>query len=464
MQNEHRMAGVTAWGKVARLLGAANRQIFANASALMGTMVVTSGFGALYWLVAARLFTTETVGLSGASIAMMSLLGTAGMLGLGTLLIGELPRQRGQEAALIATALAVAGSVGAALGVLFAVVAPLIAPNLRDLSGSVATVALFALGVSLTSITMVLDQALLGLLRGSLQLWRNAGFAAVKLVVLAILALWLGGDSWLTVYGTWVLGHLLSLVGLAAFAAWRGIWPDWHSLRPRAMLLRRFGRAALWHHGLNMALQLPGLTLPVLVTSLLSATDNAYYYASSIVATPFFYGTLALVTALYAVGSRSPAALAERMRFTLRLALAAAVAGNLVLLVGADLLLNLFGGEYADRAAWTLRILGLCVFPIIVKDHFVTLNRIHNRLAGTATLAAAGTAAELLLATLGARIGGLPGLVTGWLIALTLEAIVMAPAVYRAARQIDASEPEVGVPPAAIVVGGSRADQGHEAA
>jgi O-antigen/teichoic acid export membrane protein len=293
------------WRNATRLLGAANRQIFANASALMGTMVVTSGFGALYWLLAARLFTTEVIGLSGASIAMMSLLGNAGMLGLGTLLIGELPRQRGEESALVATALAVSGLVGGLLGALFAVGAPLLAPNLRALSASPATVALFALGVGLTSATMVLDQALIGLLRGSLQLWRNAGFAVAKLIVLALVALQLGGESWLTIYATWAVGHLLSLVGLGGYAAWRGLRPAWHALRPRWALLRRFGRAALWHHGLNMALQLPGLALPVLVTGILSATDNAYYYASSIVATPFFYGTLALVTALYAVGSPS---------------------------------------------------------------------------------------------------------------------------------------------------------------
>src|SRR5690349_937074 len=115
MRQGYGVTGTMNWRRLTQLLGAANRQTFANASALMGTMIVTSGFGALYWLLAARLFTTEAVGLSGASIAMMSLLGTGGMLGLGTLLIGELPRHRGEESALIATALAVVGVIGGVL-------------------------------------------------------------------------------------------------------------------------------------------------------------------------------------------------------------------------------------------------------------------------------------------------------------------------------------------------------------
>jgi O-antigen/teichoic acid export membrane protein len=420
--------------RLARLFGATNRLIVANASAMMGTMIVTSGLGALYWLLAARLFDPASVGLAGASISTMTLLGTAGMLGLGTLLIGELPRQPGEEVSFIATALLVSGLAGVVLGVAFAIIAPGVSPNLQALAASPLTVGLFALGVALTSITMVLDQALIGLLRGGLQLWRNAAFAVIKLGVLIGVAIELGGGRWLTIYWTWTIGNLVSLAGLAVFVAWRWAGLRGHRLRPQPALLRRFGRAALGHHALNMALQLPGLALPVLVTSLLSATANAYYYAASIAAGPFFFGTLALVTALYAVGSRSPSALAQRLRFTFGLALAAGLAGNVVLFLGADLLLRLFGSGYAAQAGWTLRLLGLCIFPIIIKDHYVTLSRIHGRLAGTAILATAGGAVELGLAALGAILGGLPGLVLGWLAALLVEAALMAPTVYRAAR------------------------------
>lgn len=426
--------GTTMQERFGQIFGAANRLIVANASAMMGTMVVTSGLGALYWLLAARFFDTEAVGLAGASISTMMLLGTAGMLGLGTLLIGELPRQRGQEVSFIATALFVAGLTAALCSAVFALVAPLVAPNLRALAADPVTAALFVLGVSVTSITMVLDQALIGLLRGGLQLWRNTAFAVIKLGAMVAFFHWLGSASWRTIYWSWTVGNLLSMAGLGGFILWRwrGLWG--HQLRPQWGLLRRFGRAALGHHGLNMALQLPGLALPLVVTSLLSATANAYYYAASIAAGPFFFGTLALVTALYAVGSRSPQALTQRLRFTLGIAIGAGIVGNLVLLFTSESILGLFGASYAAQAGGTLRLLGLCIFPIIVKDHYVTLSRIDGRLFGTAVLATAGGVVELGLAVLGGLVAGLPGLVIGWLIALLAEAVLMAPTVYRAAR------------------------------
>ncbi len=417
-----------------RSSGVANRLIIANASALMGTMIVTSGLGAFYWLLAARLFNPEAVGLAGTSISTMTLLGTAGMLGLGTLLIGELPRRPGEEGALIATGLLVAGSTGLVCSLSFALIAPQISPNLGVLSDSPVHIVLFALGVSLTSLTMVLDQGLIALLHGGLQLWRNAGFAITKLLVLIGIALWSGGGDWATIYWTWTIGNFLSLLGLVALGARRGIWRDFRRLRPRWLLLRQFGRSALGHHSLNMALQLPGLALPVLVTSILSATASAYYYVASIVAGPFFYGTLALVTALYAVGTRSPAALAQRLRFTLGVALAAASVANLALLGGADLFLGLFGGRYAAEAGLTLRILALCTFPIIIKDHFVTLGRLRGRVAVTAVWVLAGALAELGFAAIGALAWGLPGLVLGWFAAQMVEAAVMTPTVYRAMR------------------------------
>lgn len=426
-----------------RFRSAANGAIIANASSLLGATVVTSGLGAAYWLLAARLFPHAAVGFAGASISAMTLLGNAGMLGLGTLLIGELSSEPGQEKHLITTALMVVGIAGLGLGLLFALAAPFASPNLRPLAGGLAVVALFALGVALTSVTAVLDQALIGLLRGGLQLGRNAIFATTKLAALLAAGIWLSNGQWLTIYATWLLGNVVSLAALAGFVMVKRSLPAERGSRPRVsrrQLLRRFGGRALGHHWLNLALQVPGFALPLLVTILLSSSANAYFYVASMVAGLVFFGPLAIVTALYAVGARSPMALAQRMRFTLALAVAGGILANAVLFIGADHLLRLFGAAYADKAAWTLRILGLGVFPVIIKDHYVTLNRIRGRVTGTALLASAGSVLELFLAALGAeRLGGLSGLALGYLGALWLEAVFMAPTVYRVA--IGAAKP-----------------------
>jgi hypothetical protein len=138
---------------------------------------------------------------------------------------------------------------------------------------------LFAIGVSLTAITLVLDQAVIGLLRSDLKLWRNVLFAGIKLVALFVAGFWFSQRVGLTIYATWAIGNALSTAALIGCAAWRGKWtgsmflPDWG-------LLRALSRSALKHHILNLILQGPAMAMPVLVTVLISETTNAWFYIS----------------------------------------------------------------------------------------------------------------------------------------------------------------------------------------
>ncbi|HCI82958.1 MAG TPA: hypothetical protein DHW02_25075, partial [Ktedonobacter sp.] len=91
-----------------------------NAGSLVATFGVKAGLGYAYWWVAARQFSPDAVGFASAAISAMTLLGTLCMLGLGTLLIRELPRQPGHEVSLITAALLIVGAVGGCIGLCYA--------------------------------------------------------------------------------------------------------------------------------------------------------------------------------------------------------------------------------------------------------------------------------------------------------------------------------------------------------
>lgn len=413
-----------------------NSVILVNAGSLVGATAVTSSLGFVYWWVAARQFSPKAVGLASATISAMTLLGTLGILGLGTLLVGELPRQRGKEASLISAALIVVGGVGGCLGVIFTAVAACLSPDFQVLRASIGNIALFAVGVSLTAITLVLDQAVIGLLRGGLQLWRNTLFSLTKLAALLVVSLWLSRTQGLAIYATWVVGNALSLAALTGFVVLRRGWPGSGYL-PQWELLRRLGPAAIKHHALNLTLQAPPLILPVLVTVLLSATTNAWFYVSWSLASIGNIISAALTTVLYAASSAQPALLARRIRLTLSLAFAATVLVGCVLLFGTKQVLGLFGHSYAEQAVWSLRILALEAFPFIIKNHYVAVSRVQGRIAHATLLTIVSGSLELGGATLGAYLGGLSGLSLGWLAAVCVEAMYMSRRVYRAARPID---------------------------
>lgn len=412
--------------------------MFVNAGSLVGTTAVTSVLGFAYWWLAARTFPPATVGFASAAISAMMLLGTICILGLGTLLIGELPRQPGKEASLISAALIAVGAVGGGIGVLFAFAAPFLSTNLQALRVSIQDIVLFAVGVSLTAITLVLDQALIGLFRGEIQLWRNTLFAVSKLVALFVTSLWLSHAVGLTIYTTWIIGNVLSLAALVGFAVPRVRWTIKHYL-PRWELLWKLGGIALRHHMLNLILQVPTLAFPVLVTILLSVTVNAWFYVSWTISSFVSAVPFALATVLYATNSAQPATLAYKTRTTLALSLATCVLANCLLQFGSKQVLGLFGHSYAEQASWSLRILSLGAFPLVIKNHYVALCRIRDRMGRAILPLAMGACLELAMAAFGAHLGGLSGLSLGWLTAVSIEATCMFYPLYKTVRVLDTS-------------------------
>jgi O-antigen/teichoic acid export membrane protein len=121
----------------------------------------------------------------------------------------------------------------------------------------------------------------------------------------------------------------------------------------------------------------------------------------------------------------------------LLLALLAIVLTNSVLLPGANLLLSIFGPEYAEQGSWSLRFLALGALPFFIKEFYIAICRIQDRLVSVLLPLTAGAFLEVVAAILGARLGGASGLSLGWLIAVCIEAIVMSGTVYKIAWPTD---------------------------
>jgi O-antigen/teichoic acid export membrane protein len=416
---------------LARLLTADIRTILSNASYLVATAAITSGLGFAYWWLAARRFSPQEVGLAAAAVSAMTLLGYVGMLGFGTLLIAELHRRADLVAAYIATALLGAAAAGTLLGAAAVVAAPSLSSELARFAGDAAGQALFSIGVGLTAASLVVDQALIGLLRGGAQFVRNAVFAAGKLVFLGVVAVAVGGGSSVTIFATWVAGVLVSMLAVVAI----GLRHE-HRLqryRPNWVILRQLGRGMFQHHVLNLAFQAPGLALPVVVATAVSTTAAGYFYVASMMAGFVSVAAPALGIALYAVGSRSPSGLPHAMRITLALSFLSTGAGCAVAVVAGRPLLSMFGSGYAAAGTAPLIVLSLATLPGIVKVYFVQVYRITGRIGTAAAIISAGAIFELSAAFIGTRQGGLVGLSYWYLGAVLFEASLMSPSVLRAA-------------------------------
>ena len=418
-----------------------NSTILVNAGSIVGTTAVTSGLGFVYWWVVARWFSPDAIGVASASFSAVMLLADASILGLGTLLVTELPRKPEQAGSIISTALIVVGVVGAVVGAIFALIVAHVSAGFRPLGASWIDVGTFSAGVAFTAMGLVLDQAFIGLLKGGLQLWRNAFFAIIKLVALLGIAFWPSSQLGMKIYATWMVSSGLSIALIGLNVVIKPVWRCKNYL-PRWGLLRKLGLAAVQHHLLNLTLLAPILLLPVLVTILLSARVNAWFYVAWMLVNFVLVVSGALTFVLHAVNSADQTLLARKARFTIGVSLVVSIAANLVLQLGATQVLSLFGKTYELEAAWCLRILALAAFPFIIKNHYISICRIQDRIVKAMIGMLPGGVLELGAAALGAHIGGLSGLSLGWVGALYVEAAFMLPTVFVVLRNRVIEYPE----------------------
>jgi O-antigen/teichoic acid export membrane protein len=409
------------------------RDLLDTSGSMLGSLLVTSGLGFVYWWVAARAFPEVAVGVAAAVISAMLLFGNLGMFGLGTLLTRELPQHPGRELSLILAAVALTTAGGLVLGAAFAVVAPVLDPEFAELGSNVVPVVVFALGVGLTASGGVLDLALIGAARPRLQLVRNVLFATVKLVAIGASAAWLAGTAGLPIYASWVVGLLVSVVGVVAFLVLDA--EPGADRRPAWRTMLRFGPAALNHHLFNLTLASPGWILPILVTVLISAEANAVFFVAGLLAGLAFYIPDALTYSLFAVGTRRPGELWRSVRITMAASLAAAGGATVLMALIGPWLLGLFGESYREQGSVLVVVLTAAVMPITVRAHYIAVRRIQGAIPRATAVVLATTVFEMVMAGLGAVLGGLMGVAFGFALAVSLEAIILAPPVIQAARR-----------------------------
>jgi O-antigen/teichoic acid export membrane protein len=402
--------------------------LFLNAGSLMATTAITSLLGFAYWWLAARTAPPEAVGQASAAVSAMTLIGTIGMFGMGTMLISDLPGIRHRKWDLISTCLLVAGSAATVGGLAYVALAQLAVPGLKDALGSTPATVLLVAGIALNAMTLVLDEALVGLLQGPLQLMRNAWFSIVKLVLLGVLALLpitlTGGELLLT----WVAGIVLSTAILSS-ALHRRAMID--SLRPRVGLLRGRGRATFDHNLLNLATYLPRAALPLVVTAVLSAEANASFYTAFMVLSflAMVPGNVALT--LFAVASGDRAALRSKVRMGMVICLAGGLPVSLAVVFLSGPIMSIFGARYEASAGTALSILALTYTPFVFHHFFLAVSRVQGKVRGAGIFSVFAGVAELLAAWYGGSRGSLTELVSWVAIVMAVETVLVAPTVLR---------------------------------
>lgn len=418
----------TIWRSIRKLL-VAQRVLFLNAGLLAIGSVVSSAFGFFYWIFAARHFPAEAVGYAAAALALMNFIGHLGDIGLGPLLMGN-ARFGGRSNAIISGALMISFSASAALALVYIFFSTLFSVSLGDvLSSGGAVVFMFA--CALGGLTLVLDQALVGLLRSELTASRNFILAATKLLLIIAAPLVLGADrlNEMTLFCTWFGGQLVAVIFLVLMTD-RQLLGDIFG-RPDLGFFRTHFGDMVRHQGLNIA-GMGAMLLPFLVTIVLTPTTNAAFNAAWTLINVAFLAPNSLAIMVFAVGAENPSGFAQQLRASLGVSMAIGVVVATICYFGSSFILSLFSPAYVPIANVSFQLLGLSIFPMAIKFHYVAIQRVRHQMGFASLFVALVSVPELTGAIIGGLHGGLLGLTVGWLLGLVGGTLLMTPTIIDA--------------------------------
>jgi O-antigen/teichoic acid export membrane protein len=384
--------------------------------------------GLVFWVLAARLVDAHEVGVAAAAISAQTLLGTVTVLGIGTVLISDLPRHDPRrQRQLILRGLVVVAVSSSAIGAGLVGLSPLFTENLKEALGDPLGATAFVVGVVAAAWAIVTDEAALGVRRSTVQVHRNLLASSLRFPITALL-LALGLTDAHVLQLCWVLPLLVSV----PFALWRLRLPRRERGDRRGPSLRSdlvaYRGHALRNHALSLSLASASQMVPVIAGVTLASVANAEFAIAWLMATFVFLPPYLLAIALFAHGANVST---EEFRKSMEKTLPSSLLLSALLCVGAWLLgepvLLIFGGDYASESWKILALLVPAGLWMCFKDHLVALWRSQRRFGLATRLAGAALAIEITGATIGAVAGGAVGLCVGWLVAMAVEAVLSVP-------------------------------------
>ena len=406
-------------------------ELLSNVAALSTGTIFSSVLGFIYWVLALRLFPADVVGVVAAAIALSSFVGLVGEFGLGTMLMGE-THPPGQDPSRLISASLFASAVGGTLvGLVALTVVYAAGLEFGDLLREWPHQMLFVLACAVTSFSLTLDQAFVGLLNARQQMLRNLVFSLLKILFLVPLILAPSGNHTILIFNTWTLANLASV--LFALATSDTVpWKSW--LKPNFTKLLNRQREVVSHHLLNIAVQTPRLVMPVVVEIQLGAAVNAAFYPALMIFNIILLVPAALTTVLFATGSKAP----ERFVSQLNTTLTISATGSALSIAGFYLLgpfaLSFMDSDFTHVIAPSFMWFGFLVAGLTVKMHFIAVSRLRDRMLAVSGIVGVLSLLEVTAAWFGARMGGIEGLTFGWIAIVLLGAAAVYPTIERERR------------------------------
>lgn len=405
-----------------RLKAVLRKPLYTNSVHLLINYVVVEAIGFIFWIIAARLYTAENVGLASAAIAATLLISMISLLGLNMALVRFLTDAGEKANELINSCMTIGGFASVIAGVVFLTGAGIWSPELTFILQNAYYFASFVILASSTTVLSMFNHVFIAERHSGFVTIQNTISSLLKVGLIVILA-WLGDSfgifnaSGIAVLIALMIGYLVLLPKIR---------PNYHAnFIIKIDVVKRIFNFSSLNYFSNLLWEAPRLILPIMVLNLLGAEQNAYFY----IAWAFGGFLRAIPTAvslsLFAEGSYNPKTLTTNIWRSLKITLILLLPAVVLIVALGDKLLLIFGQAYSQYGTVLLWLMAIAALPVSVNFMYIGMKRIEKRLRGVLLLTAFIAIVTLVLSRIFLPQMGLPGAGVAWLIAQGIVAVVI---------------------------------------
>lgn len=398
-----------------------------NSLYLILNMGVQAALGFGFWIIAARYFSTASIGQASSLISASTLISFSGLLGLNTALVKYLPVSH-ERNRLVTAGLAIVASCSALVAIVYVILMPIISKPISFVAHSLPLAIGFVVLTAFGGINLLTDSVFIAAGKSNYTAVVDGMIGGVaKLALIVVLA----GTGAYGVFGAATGGFVAAAAGSLWLMFWILRW------RPAFGGFGRILKPILNFSGMNYVGNilnlLPTLIVPLIVLTKVGSSAAAYYYVSFQLASLLYSAAYSVENAFLAEGAQSGTVNRAILVRSARILIALCASSVLVVLLFGHLMLSAFGPDYGSHAE-SLLPLTAAVLPLGAYYWCLTVLRLSNQLRAVVWCNVVYAAAIIGLAFMLAP-RGLEALAMAWPIGTTVGAVAAGAATISALRR-----------------------------
>lgn len=391
--------------------------LFKNSIYLMIANLSNYILGFFFWIIAARYYAPEDIGIVSAIISSILLIATISSIGLPTAIIFYLPRNTKDVNSIIDSCLVICILASLIFSIIFIFGIDIWIPDIKQFFNNLWVIIIFIIVTIMMTISSLMSGAFVAGKRSSFQMSKEIIFHTIKIFPLFLFTEFGTMGIFLSIS----LGSILSIM-IGFFLLFK-LW----KYKPRFRLdriVKSMARFSVGNYIADIFCWGPRFILPIIVLNMMSAEYSGFFFIAITIAGVLYAVPGSISSSLLAESHNSEKFL-ENINRAILFNIFLLIPGLLLFVIFGKFILNIFDPAYAQNATISLIILTATSIPLSLVSIFNTVRNVQKRVTSVIKMNMLVATITIVLSVPLIKIYGIEGAAFAHLIANTVGAIVV---------------------------------------